>query len=159
MEQKELDEILRKHKLWLEGSPEGVRANLQDSDIRHSNLQDCNLQDSDIRHSNLQDSDIRYSNLQGSNLQDCNLQGSSLKGSNLKGANLDYSCIPLWCGGLDVHFDDRQIIQQLYHLVRNALYSENVSDDIKATLSTDKLINLANKFHRVDECGKITKEE
>lgn len=113
MEQKELDEILRKHKLWLEGSPEGVRANLQ-----KYNLQKCNLKDAD----------------------------------------LDYSCIPLWGGGLDIHFDDRQIIQQLYHLVRNALYSENVSDDIKVTLSTDELIDLANKFHRVDECGKITKE-
>ena len=149
MEQKELNEILRKHKLWLEGSPEGVRANLQDCNLRGSNLQGSNLKGSNLKGSNLQDCNLRYSNL-----QDCNLRYS-----NLKGANLDYSCIPLWCGGLDVHFDDRQIIQQLYHLVRNALYSGNVSDDIKATLSTDKLINLANKFHRVDECGKITKEE
>lgn len=58
-----------------------------------------------------------------------------------------------------MHFDDKQIIQQLYRVIRNALYSKNVSDDIKETLSTDELVDLANKFHRVKEGGKITKED
>ena len=73
-----------------------------------------------------------------------------LTGVDLKKANLDYSCWPLWCGGLDVHIDDRQAIQLLYHLIRNVLYSKNTSDQLKKALGTKKLITLANKMHRVD---------
>jgi len=50
---------------------------------------------------------------------------------------------------------DKQIIQLLYHILRNVNYSKNVSDDVKTVLLTDDLINLANKFHRVGECVEI----
>ena len=83
-----------------------------------------------------------------------NLRGANLNGADLRGANLDYSCLPLWCGSLSANFDDRQIIQFVYHIVKSGLNSTNTSDEIKSELA--KLIDLANKFHRVDECGKIT---
>ena len=81
------------------------------------------------------------------------LRGANLNGADLRGANLDYSCLPLWCGSLSANFDDRQIIQFVYHIVKSGLNSTNTSDEIKSELA--KLIDLANKFHRVDECGKI----
>ena len=68
---------------------------------------------------------------------------------------LDYSAFPLWCGGLDVHIDDRQATQLLYHLVRNVLYSKNTSEELKKLLGSTELIEQANKFHRVEECGRI----
>lgn len=52
---------------------------------------------------------------------------ANLSGANLHDADLDYSCFPLWCDGLDVHIDDRQAKQLLYHLIRNVQYSKNIS--------------------------------
>lgn len=86
-----------------------------------------------------------------------NLRGANLRGADLDGANLDYSCFPLWCGSLGVHIDDRLAIQLLFHLLYNVEYSKNITDDVKKILLTDDLINLANKFHRVDETGEIKK--
>ena len=97
------------------------------------------------------DSNSKYGNR--ANLSDANLHYANLRGANLRGANLDYSCLPLWCGSLSTNFDDRQIIQFVYHIVKSGLNSTNTSDEIKSELA--KLIDLANKFHRVDECGKI----
>ena len=88
-----------------------------------------------------------------------NLEGAHLERANLEGANLDFSAFPLWCGGLDVHIDDRQATQLLYHLVRNVLYSKNTSKEMKKICRIKSLVNQANKFHRVDECGKIEGDE
>ena len=81
------------------------------------------------------------------------LSDSNLSGSNLSGSNLDYGCLPLWCGSLNAHFDDRQIIQIVYHAVKAGLDSPNVSKDVKTELR--KVAGLANHFHRVGECGRI----
>lgn len=85
------------------------------------------------------------------------LRTEGKKGSkaDLRGADLDFSALPLWCGGLNVHIDDRQATQLLYHLIRNVQFSKNVSAELKDLLSNENLIATANKFHRVKECGKI----
>ena len=64
----ELNEILRKHNLWLKGDFNGARANL-----RGANLYGANL---------------RGANLYGANLNEANLYGANLRGANLNGANL-----------------------------------------------------------------------
>lgn len=84
---------------------------------------------------------------------------ADLRGANLRGANLDFSCLPLWCGGLDVQIDDRLARQLFYHLLRNVAYSNNTSEELKSLLLTPELLNAANRFHRVDECGKIVVPE
>lgn len=43
MEQKELNEILRKHQMWLQGEKGGERANLREADLRKANLREANL--------------------------------------------------------------------------------------------------------------------
>ncbi len=35
---------------------------------------------------------------------------ANLFDADLWGANIDYSCLPLWCGSLRVHFDNEQMI-------------------------------------------------
>nr|DAY68043.1 MAG TPA: pentapeptide repeat protein [Caudoviricetes sp.] len=139
---KKIKDILKKHKDWLEGESDGERANLQGANLRCANLQDA---------------DLRCADLQGADLRDANLQGANLRCANLQGANLDFSCFPLWCGGLNIHLDDRQLIQIAYHLVRNGLYSKNASEETKKELA--KLIDFANRFHRVDECGKVDEND
>lgn len=92
-------------------------------------------------------------NLEGANLKGANLEGANLRVANLEGANLDFSCLPLWCGSLTAGFDDRQLTQIAYHLVKAGLRSTNASAETKAELA--KIVDFANQFHRVEECGKI----
>ena len=81
---------------------------------------------------------------------------ANLLGANLSGADLDFSCLPLWCGSLHANFDDRQLCQITYHLVKAGLQSKNASEETKTELS--KLVDFANKFHRVRDCGRIEVE-
>ena len=120
--QEELEQFLRKHKLWLECNPDGERADLSGADLSWADLSRANL-----------------------------------SWANLSGADLDYSVLPLWCGSLKANFDDRQLTQIAYHLVKAGLNSNNASEETKEELS--KLIDYANKFHRANECGKIEKKE
>ena len=94
--------------------------------------------------------DGKKADLREADLREADLTGADLREADLRWADIDYSCWPLWCGGLDVHMDDRQAIQLLYHLMRNVLYSKNTSDKLKKALGTKKLITLANKMHRAD---------
>ena len=96
-------------------------------------------------------------NLSCANLSCANLSDANLSGADLSGADLDYSAFPLWCGGLDVHIDDKQATQLLYHLVRNVLYSKNTSAEMKKLCKLKSIIKKANEFHRVNECGVIEK--
>ena len=135
-------------------------ADLQGADLRGANLRSADLQGADLRGADLQGADLRGADLQGANLQGADLQGADLRGANLRSANLrsadlDYAAPSLSCNTLDVNVDDRQTIQRLYHLIRNALYSKNTSAEMKALLSTSALVEKANEFHRVSECGKI----
>ena len=132
--QEELAEILEKHKKWLDDDPDGERANLSRANLSGANLSRANLS--------------------WANLSDANLSRA-----NLSGAEIDYSSLPLWCGSLDAQFDDRQIKQIAYHLVKAGLNSKNTSEETKRQLR--KIVDLANGFHRASECGKIiiTNEE
>ena len=123
IKKEELEVFLRKHKVWLKNEEGGERANLS------------------------------MANLSRANLSGANLSGANLSGANLSGADLDYSVLPLWCGSLKANFDDKQLTQIAYHLVKAGLNSNNASKEVKEEL--EKLIDLANKFHRVSECGRI----
>ena len=88
-------------------------------------------------------------------LRYANLSYADLRSADLRSANLDYSAFPLWCGGLDVHIDDKQATQLLYHLIRNVQYSKHTSKAMKKICKIKSLIKQANQFHRVKECGEI----
>ena len=138
MTTEKLREFLDKHKKWLNGEEGGKCADLSNAD-----LSNANLRYSDLSNANLSNADLSHADLSHANLRD----------ADLRGANLDYSALPLWCGSLKTHFDDKQIIQFIYHTVKAGLYSKNVPPEIKEELK--KLAPLANKFHLAEECGKI----
>ena len=94
-------------------------------------------------------------NLRGADLQEANLRGADLQEANLRGADLDFSCLPLWCGSLSAHFDDKQIKQFLYHVLSGVKNSKNVSDNLKSLLLTDALRGIANEFHRIGEVPEL----
>ncbi len=155
MRQEELDEILQAHKKWLESDgKEGLRANLCganlcDADLCGADLRGANLRDADLCNADLRNADLRHANLRGANLRD-----ADLRDADLRDADMDYAVLPLWCGGLHMHVDDRIGIQMLYHAVANILFSKNTSVWLKKAVSLKTILRVVNKFHRVDECGE-----
>lgn len=72
-----------------------------------------------------------------------------MQGADIRGANLDYSVWPLWCGSFDVKCDIRLASQLAYHFCRLDC------EDKEVVAAQNALITLANKFHRVEECGVL----
>ncbi len=92
MNTEELEEILEKHRKWINSEYGGKRAdlrgaNLSDADLRGANLSDANLRGADLRGANLSDA-----NLRGANLSDANLRGADLRDADLRGADLGFDC-------------------------------------------------------------------
>lgn len=77
----------------------------------------------------------------------------NLIGADLSGANLDYSCYPLWCGSLHLKADKRLACQLAYHLCSMQC------DDAEYIKMRNSILDFANQFHRVDECGTLEKRE
>ena len=189
--QEQLNEILKKHKKWLDNEDGGERAdltnanltyanltnanltyanltnanltyadltnaNLTNANLTNANLTNANLKHADLTYADLTNADLTNADLKRANLTNANLTCAKLKHTDLTYADLDFSSFPLWCGSLKAQLDDRLIIQLLYHLLSAAKYSKNISAEIKQTLLCDDLICIANKFHRVSECGMIS---
>lgn len=98
---------------------------------------------------NLQRANLQEADLQWANLQRADLRGADLRGANLRGADFDYSCWPLWCGSLDAKADQILAAQIAYHFCRLDC------DDPEYIKARNAIRDFANKFHRVEECGRI----
>ena len=131
MTQAELDEVLVKHKKWLNDEEGGERADLQGADLRRADLRDANLRDADLRDANLRRAD-------------------------LQGANINFCSWPIWCGSLKVHIDDEIGLQLLYHAVSPILYSKNTSKWLKRVVTG--LVSTVNMFFKV-KTGEVEKLE
>ena len=141
MTQAELDEVLAKHKKWLNNEDGGERADLQGA----------NLQYADLRHA-----DLQYADLQGANLWGANLHYAVLRRADLQGANINFCSWPIWCGSLKVHIDDEIGLQLLYHAVSPILYSKNTSKWLKRVVTG--LVSTVNMFIKV-KTGDVEKLE
>ena len=181
----DLSEILRKHWLWLGQEDNGERANLEDANLdgadmrfakmqranmkgatmqgatmqgahmRYADMRFANMQGADMQGADMRCSNMTYANMQDANMQDTDLKNVSMRFADMRGADIDYSCWPLQCGSLKAHVDDRIAIQLLYHALSVVQHSPYVSDDIKRTLLTEAVVDIANRFHRVEECGEL----
>lgn len=83
-----LEQVLRDHKLWLDDSPTGKRANLYGADLSGANLSGAKLSRADLRSANLYDANLSGADLYGANLSDADLYGADLYGADLRSANL-----------------------------------------------------------------------
>ena len=156
----ELNKIIDNHKKWLQsGGEEGERADLSSANLRYADLSYADLSSANLRYADLSYADLSYADLSSADLSYANLRSADLSYANLRYADLDFSAFPLWCGGLDVHIDDKQATQLLYHLVRNVKYSKNTSAKLKKICKIKSLVKQANEFHRVKECGEIRDEK
>ena len=120
----------------------GCKKSLLEYDLSGANLSDANLSGA-----NLSDASLRGASLRGADLSDADLSDADLRGANLRGASLDFSCWPLWCGGLKVKVDKRLACQLAYHLCTMQC------DDADYIQMRNSILDFANQFHRVQECG------
>jgi uncharacterized protein YjbI with pentapeptide repeats len=91
--------------------------------------------------------------LQEADLRGADLRGADLHGADLHGADLDFSSFPLWCGSFDIKVDERLPIQLIYHIAKMDIQTGD--EDLKKLINSELFIRVANKFHRVDECGRV----
>ena len=105
MEQSKLDEILRKHDLWLNGKEDGERADLSSANLRYADLSYADLSSADLSYANLSYANLRYADLSYANLSSANLSSANLRSANLSSANLSEN--KLWSttgNGINVMF-------------------------------------------------------
>lgn len=82
-------------------------------------------------------------------LRRADLSEANLRRADLCGADLDYSAWPLWCGALHVKTDKRIMCQLAYH------FCAQECDDPEYIAARNAILDFANQFHRVDECGRL----
>lgn len=94
--QKELKAILERHKMWLNDTECGARANLAGAYLSGANLEGAYLQRANLRGAALKDACLqgaylRGADLNGADLMGANMQDVYLRGADLRGADLQYA--------------------------------------------------------------------
>ena len=127
----------------------GCKKAILDYDLCGADLSGADLSGADLRGANLRDANLSDANLSGADLRGADLCGADLSGADLCGTNPDFSCWPLWCGGLHIKIDKRLACQLAYHLCTMQC------DDDEYIAMRNSILDFANQFHRVEECGKL----
>ena len=112
---------------------------LIEADLRGANLSWADLSWADLSEADLSEADLRRADL----------SEADLRRADLRGADLDYSVWPLWCGALHVKTDKRIMCQLAYH------FCAQDCDDPEHIAARNAMLDFANQFHRVDECGRL----
>jgi hypothetical protein len=121
-----------------------VELDLSGADLSGADLRGADFGGADIKGVKFYDADLREAVF-------CYaiLGGASFSGSNLSGADFDYTNLDFACRTLTITHDERLLYQRIYHLcAANCTAPE--FPKIKKFLK-----KYANRFHRVEECGKI----
>jgi hypothetical protein len=124
-------------------------ANLSRADLSGADLSRANLSRADLSGADLSRADLSRADLSRANLSRADLSWANLSRADLSGADLDFACWPLFCGSFSAKIDVRIAAQLAYHFCRVECADAGVRK-AQASLRT-----LANKFHRVGECGEI----
>ena len=130
--------------------------NLSNADLSYANLRCAYLEGADLsgarlNHADLFDANLKDATLYHADLIGADLSGADLSGANIKDTDLDYSCLPLWYGGLGMKIDSKIARQLVYHAFAQEC------DDPEYQRLKELCKDFANKFHRVEskDCEKI----
>ena len=86
--QKNLNEILELHKLWLLDNTKGKKANLSFTDLSNTDLSNTDLSNSDLKFTNLIYANLKRANLSNSNLNNAYLNNANLGFTDLSNTDL-----------------------------------------------------------------------
>ncbi|MDD2966637.1 MAG: pentapeptide repeat-containing protein [Desulfovibrionaceae bacterium] len=134
MDNIELKEIIKKHKMWVYMEEGGERANLRGADLRGA----------DLNRADMCEANLRGANLRGADLCGADLCGADLCGADLREANLDFSCLPLHCGSKGILADDRLVAQLIFHVTR--LDVAKCSGGVQEAISYIRSMGISNLF-------------
>ena len=123
---------------------------LHRADLRRANLSGAKLSGANLSGADLSGANLSEADLSGADLRRADLHRANLSRADLREADLDFSCFPLWCGGLHIKTDVRLAAQVAYHLCTMQC------DDAEYIAMRNSILEFANKFHRVTECGILT---
>ena len=96
----DLQSILLKHKKWVDGVKDGIRANLRGADLRGADLSGADLCEADLSRADLRGADLSGANLSGAGLCGANLYEADLRGAkNINSVlwSISTSYYPLQC--------------------------------------------------------------
>lgn len=167
MTQYELDKTIQLHQKWLNGDPEGVRANISGANMREANMSEAdmsganmrradmigaNMREANMRRADMHGADMSYANMCDANMNwadmcRANISNADMRDADISGANIDYVTFTLWCGTLHIRIDNRITSQLLYHVLSCVEVSPDVSDDVKKVLLSPEVVAIANQFH------------
>lgn len=149
MTAKNLQEILRKHTLWLNGDPNGEKANLYGADLRRVNLSGADLRGVDLRWATLYGADLRRANLSGADLSDANLSDANLYMSNLSCADLSDA------NGLlsAVNFMEANFERTENGYIAYKTFGGQYTPPEKWKIKPGSIIEENVNFDRCDDCG------
>ncbi len=84
MNANQLSEIIRLHRLWLDGADSGVLADLRYVDLSNADLRGANLSNADLSNADLRYADLRYANLSNADLSNADLRYAIGNGSIIR---------------------------------------------------------------------------
>jgi hypothetical protein len=87
----EVAEVLRLHKLWVEGDKGGKRADLSSADLSYADLSYADLSYADLRSADLSYADLRSADLSYADLSYAYLSYADLRNAYLRNADLSYA--------------------------------------------------------------------
>ena len=96
----DLQNILLKHKKWVDGVKDGIRANLRGADLSGADLSGADLSGADLRGADLSGADLCEADLSGADLSGADLSGADLRRTKNINSVLwsgDTSFYPLQC--------------------------------------------------------------
>ena len=132
-------------------------ADLSYANLRYADLRYADLGSADLSYADLSSANLRYANLSYADLRSANLRYANLSYANLRSANLDFSCLSFSCKTLHTKFDQKHIIQILYHAAMPTRNNElKLDKEVLALLRSKAFKAVVNKFHRVKECNEFT---
>ena len=111
----ELNEILRKHEMWIYGEVGGIRADLSNTDLSRANLHLANLAMADLSGANLSLANLSGATLYKANLWLADLRWADLRMTNFRLANLsgaDFYKADLY--KTDLHWANLYIAKNIY---------------------------------------------
>ena len=88
MTKSELNEILEKHRKWLNDEEGGEKATLSGADLSWADLSWANLSGADLSGADLRRADLRRADLRRADLRQADLRQANLNGADLSGAIL-----------------------------------------------------------------------
>ena len=117
----ELQEVIQKHYLFLQGEDNGERANLSYTDLRFADLRYANLRYANLRYANLRYTDLRYADLSFADLSSTDLSYANLSSTDLSYTDLSSADLRFVAAGENVRIKTLQLGRYLTTITKDTI--------------------------------------